>query len=52
LDVHIGSIAIKRFIEDRQPYITLHGHVHESTALTANWKEYIGKTLAMNAAHN
>lgn len=52
LDVHIGSIAIKRFIENRQPYITLHGHVHESTALTANWKEYIGKTLAMNAAHN
>ena len=52
LDVHIGSIAIKRFIEERQPYITLHGHVHESTALTANWKEYIGKTLAINAAHN
>ena len=52
LDVHIGSIAIKRFIEDRQPFITLHGHVHESTAITANWKEYIGKTLAMNAAHN
>ncbi len=52
LDVHIGSIAIKRFIENRQPYITLHGHVHESTTLTGKWKENIGKTLAMNAAHN
>ena len=52
LDVHVGSIAIKRFIEDRQPMLTLHGHVHESTAITGHWYQKIGKTLAMNAAHN
>ena len=34
LDLHIGSIAIRRFIEARQPLITLHGHVHESARLT------------------
>lgn len=34
LDVHIGSIAIKEFIEQRQPLVTLHGHVHESAPLT------------------
>jgi len=33
LDVHVGSIAIRRFIEERQPLVTLHGHVHESVRL-------------------
>jgi len=52
LDVHVGSIAIERFIKDRQPLITMHGHIHESTSITGDWKEKIGNTLAMNAAHN
>jgi Icc-related predicted phosphoesterase len=51
LDLHIGSIAIKRFIEDRKPLITLHGHVHESTSITGSWKDQIKETFAMNAAH-
>ena len=52
MDVHVGSIAIKRFIEDKQPYITLHGHIHESTRLTGLWKEQIGNTISFNAAHD
>ncbi len=52
LDVHIGSIAIKRFIEERQPMLSLHGHVHESTSITGYWQQRIGNTIAMNAAHN
>lgn len=52
LDVHIGSIAIKRFIEEKQPLLCLHGHVHESTRLTGNWKEKIGRTFAFQAAHD
>jgi len=50
LDVHVGSIAIKRFIEDRRPLISLHGHIHESTRITGHWYEYIGETLSVNAA--
>lgn len=50
LDVHIGSIAIKRFIEERKPMLTLHGHVHESTRITGQWMEKIGETWAINAA--
>ena len=50
LDVNVGSIAIKRFIEDRKPMITLHGHVHESTRITGSWSEKIGRTYAFNAA--
>lgn len=52
LDVHVGSIAITRFIEDRKPYLTLHGHIHESTRLTGHWKERLGSTLAFNAAND
>ncbi len=50
LDPHIGSIAVKELIESRQPWITLHGHVHESTRLTGAWHEMIGATFAFNGA--
>lgn len=51
LDVHVGSIAVKRFIEEKQPLISLHGHIHESPRITGSWKEQIGKTQAFSAAH-
>jgi Icc-related predicted phosphoesterase len=52
VDVHIGSIAIKRFIEKKQPFLTLHGHVHETVRLTGEWKERRGKTFSFSAAHD
>ena len=51
LDPHIGSIAIRRFIEDRQPLVTLHGHVHESAELSGEWRVRMGDTWAFSAAH-
>jgi Icc-related predicted phosphoesterase len=52
LDVHVGSIAIQRFIERRQPRVTLHGHVHESARLTGEWRTRLGETHAYSAAHD
>jgi len=52
LDVHVGSIAIRRFLESRGPCVSLHGHIHESARLTGAWKTQIGRTWAMNAAHD
>ncbi len=52
LDVHVGSIAVQRFIRDRQPLVTLHGHIHESTRLTGEWRDTIGDTAMFNAAHH
>lgn len=52
LDLHVGSIAVKRFIEKRQPLLTMHGHIHESTRLTGSWKDMIGKTYCFSAAHD
>jgi Icc-related predicted phosphoesterase len=50
LDVHVGSIAIQRFIEDFQPMLTLHGHIHESYRITGIWKELSGQTVSLSAA--
>jgi Icc-related predicted phosphoesterase len=52
MDVHVGSIAMRRFIEARQPRITLHGHVHEAPRLTGRWREMVGETHAFTAAHD
>jgi len=52
LDVHVGSIAIRRFITRRCPLLTLHGHIHESARLTGVWKEAIGSTTVLGAAHD
>jgi Icc-related predicted phosphoesterase len=52
LDVHVGSIAVRRFIEARQPLLTLHGHIHESTRLTGAWRDRIGQTHMFNASHD
>jgi Icc-related predicted phosphoesterase len=52
LDVHVGSVAVRQFIEQRQPLMTLHGHVHESARLTGQWKMQIGRTVCINAAHD
>jgi uncharacterized protein len=52
IDPHVGSIAIRRMIEDRQPLITLHGHIHESAAVTDNWRDHIGRTHLISAAHH
>lgn len=52
VDVHVGSVAIRRFIEKRQPLVTLHGHVHESARLTGSWQERIGRTHCFSAAHD
>jgi len=52
LDVHIGSIAVRRLIEERQPMLALHGHVHESARITGAWRERIGETVCVSAAHD
>lgn len=49
---HIGSIAIRHFIESQQPRVTLHGHIHESTRLSGHWRERFGSTISYNAAHD
>lgn len=49
-DEHVGSIAIQRFIESKQPLLTLHGHIHESASITGKWKDTIGRTVCVNGS--
>ena len=50
VDVNVGSIAIKNFIENKQPKITLHGHIHESSQITGHWQQKIKETYSYSAA--
>ncbi|HXV78177.1 MAG TPA: metallophosphoesterase [Candidatus Polarisedimenticolaceae bacterium] len=52
LDLHVGSIAVRRLIESRQPLVTLHGHIHESARLTGSWRDRIGRTHLFGGAHD
>lgn len=52
IDVHVGSVAIQRFISREQPLVTLHGHIHESTRLTGAWRDVFGRTQSFNASHD
>jgi hypothetical protein len=45
---HVGSAAIRAFIEKHQPPVTLHGHIHESPLVSGSMSDTIGRTLALN----
>jgi len=48
----VGSIAIRLFIERCQPYLTLHGHIHETVDLSGNFKDKIGKTPCLSSGNH
>ncbi len=52
LDVHVGSIALRRLIEKRQPLLTLHGHIHEAPRITGRWRQRLGRTHMLTGAHD
>ncbi|MCD6379333.1 metallophosphoesterase [bacterium] len=52
LDLHVGSIAVRRLVEAKQPHLTLHGHIHESAKITGAWQDRIGRTIMISAAHD
>ncbi|MBI2651845.1 metallophosphoesterase [Candidatus Woesearchaeota archaeon] len=46
--VHVGSKAVREFIEKEQPLLTLHGHIHESPKMSGYWQDKIGNTTCIN----
>ena len=44
----VGSRSIRVFIEEKQPFLTFHGHIHESPECSGHYLDRIGKTLAVN----
>lgn len=49
---HVGSIAIRLFIEERQPYLTLHGHIHETVLVSGSFMQDIGETLCIASGNH
>jgi len=43
VNLHVGSIAIRRFIEDKKPVLAVSGHIHEARGL-----DKIGETIIVN----
>lgn len=48
VDHPVGSHSIRAFIEQHQPYCALHGHIHESPAITGAYRTTLGQTLCVN----
>ncbi len=45
---HVGSVAVRNFIEQESPLATLHGHIHESPKMSGSWLDVIGDTVCIN----
>ena len=45
---HVGSKAVREFIEKEQPLLTLHGHIHESPQMSGAWHDNINETICIN----
>ncbi len=45
---HIGSKAVRSWIEKNQPRLTLHGHIHESPKLSRSFCDCVGATTVIN----
>jgi Icc-related predicted phosphoesterase len=44
----VGSRALREFIEQYQPPLTLHGHIHESPRESGYYAEQLGTTWSVN----
>lgn len=49
---HVGSRALRAFIEQYQPLLTLHGHIHEAPQLSGRYAEQLGHTWCVNPGHS
>lgn len=45
---HVGSQALRDFIQQHQPPLTLHGHIHEAPRLSGHYAECLGTTWSVN----
>jgi Icc-related predicted phosphoesterase len=45
---HVGSRAVRRWIERTQPLLTLHGHIHESPKMSGSFSDRIGSSVVVN----
>ncbi|HET9251224.1 MAG TPA: metallophosphoesterase [Candidatus Eisenbacteria bacterium] len=47
--VHVGSRETRKFLERRRPLLGLHGHIHESPAVSGRFADRLDRTICVNA---
>ncbi len=50
--VHVGSKAIRNFIETEQPLLTMHGHIHETFRESGSFRWDCGMSVSITPSHN
>ena len=45
---HVGSRAIRAFVEQQQPPLVLSGHIHESPRVSGTWRDTLGRSVLVN----
>jgi len=50
--MHVGSFALRQFIEEFKPHLTLHGHIHEAVAVSGRFIEKIGNTTCITSGNH
>jgi len=45
---HVGSRAVRSFVERHQPPLVLSGHIHESPRVTGSHRDAIGRSVIVN----
>jgi len=45
---HVGSRAVRHYIDSRRPCLALHGHIHEAPEVGGIWIEHLGSTVCIN----
>jgi Icc-related predicted phosphoesterase len=48
----VGSNAMYSFIKKTQPFLTFHGHIHESCEVSGKWYSEIGKTICIQSGQS
>lgn len=45
---HVGSRAIRAWVEKHQPPLVLSGHIHESPRVSGAWQDTVGRSIVVN----
>ncbi len=49
----VGSTAVYNFLAEKQPLLSIHGHIHEAPAVNGGiWAKKIGRTLCLQAGQS
>lgn len=50
--LHVGSKAMRRFIEQQQPLLTIHGHIHETFHESGEYAWQTGRNTSLTPAND